>query len=262
MDIIREINISDIITFIDFEINDDFADELAGSISAVGLINPIVVASHPSITGKYILLEGNHRLYALALLQTYNTVPAIVKPINNYYKDIDNEFITTRYFVENFVRRKLTPIQTAELIEKLLNYNYDYGNIALMAGKSEATIKEYNKLNNLSDIIKDTYRNKDIAKSSLLEIAKLTHEQQEDMKDDIENNTTKEIKSKILKANPGNSGINMLYSIADVVESFNKGRKILEKLPLENTMLRKFLLPKLEDLVEFLNKIISTLKGE
>lgn len=43
----------------------EFAVNLAASIKAEGLFHPIVVRPHPDRPGRYLLVQGRHRLYAV-----------------------------------------------------------------------------------------------------------------------------------------------------------------------------------------------------
>ena len=106
--------------------------ELAASISANGLLQPVLVRSTPA-PEHWELVAGERRLRAVTRLG-WSEVPAIVR-------EVDDETMLVLALVENLQRRNLGALEEAEgykvLVEKFQRTQED---IALAVGKSRATV--------------------------------------------------------------------------------------------------------------------------
>lgn len=89
--------------------------DLAESIKAHGVIQPIVVRPHPNKPGRYIIVVGERRWTALPLIKL-NTIPVIVKD----YTEKDLEKIAAIQVAENDDREDITPYESALFVEKFL----------------------------------------------------------------------------------------------------------------------------------------------
>lgn len=114
------------------EFKEEEIRELAASISANGLLQPVLVRSAPA-PEQWELVAGERRLRAVTKLG-WNEVPAIVR-------DVDDETMLVLALVENLQRRNLGALEEAEgykvLVEKFKRTQED---IALAVGKSRAAV--------------------------------------------------------------------------------------------------------------------------
>ena len=106
--------------------------ELAASISANGLLQPVLVRSAPA-PEQWELVAGERRFRAVTRLG-WGEVPAIVR-------DVDDETMLVLALVENLQRRNLGALEEAEgyrvLVDKFKRTQED---IALAVGKSRAAV--------------------------------------------------------------------------------------------------------------------------
>ena len=114
------------------EFKEEEIRELAASISANGLLQPVLVRSAPA-QGQWELVAGERRFRAVTRLG-WGEVPAIVR-------DVDDETMLVLALVENLQRRNLGALEEAEgyrvLVDKFKRTQED---IALAVGKSRATV--------------------------------------------------------------------------------------------------------------------------
>lgn len=123
---------------------EDKIDELAKSIKAQGIIQPIVVRK---LEDKYEVVAGERRLRA-AQKAGIKEVPVIVKDINK------NQALELA-LVENLQRDDLNPLEQAQAFDYLIsNFNYTQQQIAESIGKDRSTIANLIRLLSLPDEIK------------------------------------------------------------------------------------------------------------
>ena len=91
------------------EFDEDALKELAESIKAHGLIQPIVLRPSPEKDGEYYIIAGERRFRAVKLNGT-KTIRAIVK------KTLKPEEIGYVQMAENIKRANLTVVEIAEFI--------------------------------------------------------------------------------------------------------------------------------------------------
>lgn len=119
--------------------------ELANSILANGLVQPIIVSSGNN--GKYQIVAGERR-YRACKLAGLKEVPVIVKNLS------DKEMLEIA-LIENIQREELTAIEEAEGYDKLMKeFGYTQAELADSVGKSRSHIANLLRLNNLPDSIK------------------------------------------------------------------------------------------------------------
>lgn len=120
-------------------------EELADSISANGLIQPIVV--NKSQGNKYEIIAGERR-YRACKLAGIKMVPVIIK-------DLKDRQILEIALIENIQREELTAIEEAEGYEKLIkDFGYTQAELASSVGKSRSHVANTLRLNKLPDEIK------------------------------------------------------------------------------------------------------------
>ena len=104
--------------------------ELAASIEASGLLQPVVVRPRD---GGYELIAGERRWRAVQRLG-WPTVPAVVK-------DVDDQTLLTLALVENLQRDDLTPIDEARGYRRLMEeFALSQVDVARAVGRHRATV--------------------------------------------------------------------------------------------------------------------------
>jgi ParB family chromosome partitioning protein len=104
--------------------------ELAASIEASGLLQPVVVRAKD---GGYELIAGERRWRAVQRLG-WPTVPAVVK-------DVDDQTLLTLALVENLQRDDLTPIDEARGYRRLMEeFALSQVDVARAVGRHRATV--------------------------------------------------------------------------------------------------------------------------
>ena len=138
--------------------------ELADSIAQHGLLQPITVRHDSKDKHKFIVIAGERRFRAHALLQR-PFIPAVVTSGN------PDEIA----LIENLQREDLSPLEEAEALERLQKkYNYTQEDLAKAVGKARSTITNLLKLTSLPRKIKKECSTSNIAtKSFLIELSKL-----------------------------------------------------------------------------------------
>lgn len=125
--------------------------ELADSIEANGIIQPLVVVANPD--GTYGLIAGERRLRASKKIGL-NSVPVVLRDIKG-----DDELLELA-LIENVQRKDLNPIEEAEAYEKLIDvFSYTQEEAAQKVGKKRSTITNRLRLLQLPDFIKDDVLN-------------------------------------------------------------------------------------------------------
>lgn len=125
--------------------------ELAASIRAQGLLQPVTVHPHPSKNGHYQLLAG-HRRRAAAVLAGLTTVPAVIR------HDVDDAAVIEVMLVENVQRRDLNPMEKAEAIGRLREQGYAGALISARTGIPEGSVSASLALLELDEDSKERVR--------------------------------------------------------------------------------------------------------
>ena len=113
------------------EFRDEEIGELAGSLAASGLLQPITVRVAPA--GGYELVAGERRLRAAQRLG-WSEIPAIVK-------EIDDRALATLGLVENLQRVDLNPIEEALGYQALIDeFTLTQQQVADVVGKDRSTV--------------------------------------------------------------------------------------------------------------------------
>jgi ParB family chromosome partitioning protein len=112
------------------EIDETALAELAASIEASGLLQPIVVRPR---NGSYELIAGERRWRAAGRLG-WGKIPALVK-------DVDDQTLLTLALIENLQRDDLSPIDEAAGYQRLTaEFHLPQAEIARMVGRNRATV--------------------------------------------------------------------------------------------------------------------------
>jgi len=127
------------------DMSEQALEELASSIHAQGIIQPIVVRE----TGhqKYEIIAGERRWRA-AKIVGLETVPCLIKNVE------DNAAIAIA-LIENIQRENLNAMEEAIAYKRLLEeFELTHNEVANAVGKSRTTISNLLRLNNLNDDVK------------------------------------------------------------------------------------------------------------
>jgi len=122
--------------------------ELAQSIKAKGVLQPLIVRKHPSLENRYELVAGERRWRALQQLEVYQ-VPVVLRRIK------DEEMLELS-LLENIQRENLTIIEEAQSYQDLLKiHGYTQEELAQRIGKDRSTISNLMRLLKLPSELKN-----------------------------------------------------------------------------------------------------------
>ncbi|MEO8199340.1 MAG: ParB/RepB/Spo0J family partition protein [Gemmatimonadota bacterium] len=112
------------------EIDEPALNELAASIQASGLLQPIVVRAN---NGSYQLIAGERRWRAVQRLG-WQKIPAVVK-------DVDDRTLLTLALIENLQRDQLSAVEEAVSYQRLMDeFGVSQTEIARLVGRDRSTV--------------------------------------------------------------------------------------------------------------------------
>ncbi len=127
------------------DMSQDALEDLANSIRAQGVIQPIVVRQMDE--QSYEIIAGERRWRACQLIRL-ETVPCLVKNVP------DNAAVAIA-LIENIQREDLNAIEEAAALQRLLNeFELTHQEIADAVGKSRSSVSNLLRLNLLNDDVK------------------------------------------------------------------------------------------------------------
>lgn len=122
----------------------DLLQELADSITAQGLIQPILVRAYG---GKFELIAGERRWRA-SQLAGITDIPAIVR-------DMDDQSVAAVSLIENIQRADLNPLEEAQALERLCGeFSMTHQQVAEAVGRSRVAVTNLMRLLELHDNVK------------------------------------------------------------------------------------------------------------
>jgi len=128
--------------------------ELADSIAASGLLQPIVVRSRPE--GRYELIAGERRYRAIKQLG-WQKVPAVVK-------DVDDRALLTLALIENLQRDDLSAIDAAMGYQRLMQeFSLPQQEVARLVGKDRSTVSNTLRLLRLPEDVQQLLQHKNLS---------------------------------------------------------------------------------------------------
>ena len=137
----------------------DSIRELASSITAHGVLQPIVVSRTPGATGSYELIAGHRRVLA-ARVAGKTSIPAVVR-----------EDVTDRLelaLVENLQRADLNAIETARAYKLLMEtYDLTQEQLAERLGKSRSAVANTLRALQAPQILQDAVQDGKISEGHL-----------------------------------------------------------------------------------------------
>ncbi|MEN9749777.1 MAG: hypothetical protein RL149_855, partial [Actinomycetota bacterium] len=124
------------------EFNQVDMDELVHSIREFGVLQPIVVRSHPNEKGKFELIMGERRWRA-SRLAGKDTIPVIVR-------ETANENMLRDALLENLHRSNLNPLEEASAYQQLMaDFGITQDALSAKIGRSRPQISNTIRLLNL-----------------------------------------------------------------------------------------------------------------
>jgi ParB family chromosome partitioning protein len=131
--------------------SDPEIEELADSIRALGILQPILVRAHPVHADSYEIIAGERRWRAAQLAQLHD-VPILVRD----FSDVEALEIG---LVENLQRENLSPLEEAEGYRRLVDeFTHTQDELATTLGKSRSHVANMMRLLNLPEPLKDLLR--------------------------------------------------------------------------------------------------------
>ena len=123
-------------------------NELAQSISAQGVLQPLVVRKHPKFPNQYELVAGERRWRALKQIDVAQ-VPVVLRNVS------DNEILEVS-LLENIQRENLTVIEEAQSYHDLLQiHGYTQEELSKKLGRDRSTIANMLRLLQLPSALKN-----------------------------------------------------------------------------------------------------------
>ncbi len=135
------------------DMSEEALEELASSIRAQGVIQPIVVRTIAQ--ERYEIIAGERRWRA-AQLAKLDVIPCLIK-------DVPDEAAVAIALIENIQREDLNAMEEAIALERLLKeFELTHQQVADAVGKSRTTVTNLLRLNNLNDDVKILLEHGDI----------------------------------------------------------------------------------------------------
>jgi ParB family chromosome partitioning protein len=137
------------------DFNEEALQELADSIRAQGVIQPVVVrplAGHPN---RYELIAGERRWRA-AQLAGLHEVPAVIR-------EVDDQAAMAMALIENIQRQALNPIEEAVALNRLIGeFGLTHEQTAEAVGRSRAAVSNMLRLLNLEPEVKSLVEQREL----------------------------------------------------------------------------------------------------
>jgi len=150
-------------------------EELAESIKAQGVIQPVVVrllaSQNNTKTAQYEIIAGERRWRA-SQLAGLDTIPAVIR-------DVDDKATIAMSLIENIQREDLNPIEEASAIKRLINeFNMTHQTAANAVGRSRAAVSNLLRLLDLGKETKTLLENGDLEMGHARALLVLEQDQQ------------------------------------------------------------------------------------
>lgn len=129
------------------DFNEEALQELADSIRAQGVIQPIVVRPKLSSPGRFELIAGERRWRA-AQLAGLHQIPTVIR-------EVDDQAAMAMSLIENIQRQQLNPIEEAVALNRLIDeFGLTHEQTATAVGRSRAAVSNMLRLLNLEPGVK------------------------------------------------------------------------------------------------------------
>jgi len=129
------------------EIHRQPLEELAASIKANGVIQPIVVRPIPNASNQYEIVAGERRWQA-AKLAGLTSIPVVIRELS------DKDAVAVA-LIENIQREELTPAEEARALQRLIGeFDLTHQEVATAVGRSRAAVSNLIRLLDLpADVV-------------------------------------------------------------------------------------------------------------
>ncbi|NHN55796.1 ParB/RepB/Spo0J family partition protein [Calidifontibacter sp. DB0510] len=144
--------------------------DLAASIQAQGLLEPLVVEpSGEGVKKKYQLVAGHRRL-AAAIQAGVKTLPAILHPASERGEQVE------RMLVENGQRVDLSPVEEGTAYQLLIDLDYKPEDIAAKVGRSKKAVTDRIKVTKLPGSTQAQILNRDLTLEDAVRMASFAND--------------------------------------------------------------------------------------
>lgn len=154
------------------DIQPEALEELAESIKAQGIMQPIVI--RPIENNRYEIIAGERRWRA-AQLAGLDRIPAVIR-------DVPDEAAIAMALIENIQREDLNPIEEAFALKRLQDeFDLTHQEVAAAVGKSRTTVTNLLRLISLSDEVKKLLEHGDLEMGHARALLTLDEEDQREL---------------------------------------------------------------------------------
>lgn len=130
------------------DFNPEALQELADSISAQGVVQPIVVRPHPDKPGQYELIAGERRWRATQLAGLHD-IPVVIR-------EVSDQAAMAMGLIENIQREELNPMEQAFALQRLIDeFALTHQEASEAVGRSRAAVSNLLRLLALQQEVKD-----------------------------------------------------------------------------------------------------------
>lgn len=125
--------------------DEEALQELANSISAQGVIQPVVVRKE----GNHYELIAGERRWRASQLAGLQSIPAVIK-------DLDTQSAAAIALIENIQREDLNPLEEANALQRLINdFELTHMQVAEAVGRSRVAVSNLLRLLDLDEPVKE-----------------------------------------------------------------------------------------------------------
>jgi len=139
------------------DIRQDSLEELAESIRAQGIVQPIVARPISKADGiqRYEIIAGERRWRA-AQMAGLAEIPAVIR-------DVPDEAAIAMALIENIQRENLNPLEEARALDRLISeFDLTHAEAAKAVGRSRASVSNLLRLQDLSEKVKPLLEDRQI----------------------------------------------------------------------------------------------------
>jgi len=139
------------------DMRQDSLEELADSIKAQGIVQPIVARPIRKVDGsqRYEIIAGERRWRA-AQMAGLAEIPAVIR-------DVSDEAAVAMGLIENIQRENLNPLEEARALDRLIReFDLTHAEAAKAVGRSRASVSNLLRLQDLSEKVKPLLEDRQI----------------------------------------------------------------------------------------------------
>ncbi len=156
------------------DIRQDTLEDLASSIRAQGIVQPIVVRPLGSDGGtqRYEIIAGERRWRA-AQMASLDVIPAIIR-------DVSDEAAVAMSLIENIQREDLNPLEEARALARLISeFKLTHAEAAAAVGRSRAAVSNILRLRDLSEKVKPLLESRQLEMGHARALLSISDERQQ-----------------------------------------------------------------------------------